>query len=294
MKKLLKIILATICLCAGLSFIQEKDIQAASYKLTGEKEKIGSYFIWVNNTDGTLRVSKSSSGSGKVIAKKPSGKYGYMSGPIITNGSTIFYTCGNWNEGGWNYIYKINVTGKSKVLLRKSKTSMTLDAYYNGYLYLDTDTVDDCTLIHLASIKVSTKSYKIVKKNASFYKQYKNYLICMPNTGDFSMLPIYLYNMSTRKCSSKLATGCTPNISGGKLYYAYTTYSTYSSSKFTFKIIRCDLNGKNKKTVVSKLRAGAINKITNKYVYFSNWSGLNTYEYRYDIKNKSTKLLKKN
>ena len=53
MKKILKIILATICLYAGLSFIQGKDTQAASYKLSGEKEKIGSYYIWVNYTDGT-------------------------------------------------------------------------------------------------------------------------------------------------------------------------------------------------------------------------------------------------
>lgn len=75
------------------------------------------------------------SDSGEIIANKPIGKYGYMSGSVVTNGNTIFYSCGNWNEGGMHYIYKTDVTGKSNVLLRKAKTTMNVVAYYNGYLY---------------------------------------------------------------------------------------------------------------------------------------------------------------
>ena len=275
------------CILAGIFFIHPMKTQAASFK-TGffngdNRVKTGKYYFWMSGN--TIYASTSKKGTGKVVAKASKGHSINYIGGFVTDGSVLYYLEEDvYKEGAqaFAYIYSVKISGKNRTLIGKVKDGHSIQAYYNGKFYLAYLIDGDISRMGTYRFDMKTKKGKIIQKDAIPVDQYKQYLLVYdrirwnPNG--------YIYNCKTEKFlkfSSNIGGGGALNFASGKVYYAEKI------NKSSVKIKSCSLTGKNKKTIVAKLSADFVGKITSKQVYY----GKKGKFYCYNIKTKKSKKI---
>lgn len=275
------------CILAGIFFIHPMKTQAASFK-TGffygdNRVKTGKYYFWMS--DNTIYASTSKTGTGKVVAKASKGRSIYYLGGFVTDGSVLYYTEMEVDKEGtpaFAYIYSVKISGKNRTLIGKVKDGHSIQAYYNGKFYLTY--LIDRDISHQGTYRfdMKTKRGRSIHKNAIPVGQYKQYLLVYdPIRGNPNG---YIYNCKTEKFlrfSSNIGGGGALDFASGKVYYAEKI------NKSSVKIKSCSLTGKNKKTIVAKLSAGFVGKITSKQVYYGKKDNF----FCYDIKTKKSKKI---
>lgn len=276
------------CILAGIFFIHPMKTQAASLK-TGffngdNRVKTGNYYFWTS--DNTIYASTSKTGTGKVVAQASKGHSIYYLGGFVTDGSVLYYTENGVEQGGAQgvaYIYSVKISGKNRTLIGKVKDGYSIQAYYKGKFYLAYLIDGDISCMGTYRFDMKTKKGKSIRKNAIPVDQYKQYLLVYdsirwnPNG--------YIYNCKTEKFlkfSSNI--GGALNFASGKVYY------TEKINTSSVKIKSCSLAGKNKKTIVAKLSADFVGKITSKQVYYGKKGNF----FLYNIKTKKSKKISEN
>lgn len=272
-----------LCILAGFFLAHPMKVEAASSKTLGvwtvaegPRVKEGKYYFWLSENKNELLVSTSKKGKGKAVAKASKGRY--FDGVIVFDGSKVFYAEKDNNSG---YIYSVKISGKNRKSLAKVKNMYCIQAYYNGDLY-----VAGGSNMDTYRLNTKTKKIKRIAKKAVPVDQYKQYLL-LANGWTGTSQNAYLYNCRTGKSVkiSNKVMAYSANFASGKVYYAERINNK------TTRIMRCGLNGKNKKTVVKKLSAApySIGKMTSGYVYYVKTdNNYNEKYYRYNIKTKKS------
>lgn len=259
--------------------------QAASFKtgfFEGDKRvKTGKYYFWMS--DNTIYTSTSKKGTGKVVAKASKGHSIYYLGGFVTDGSVLYYIEKGVDKKGtqaFAYIYSVKINGKNRTLIGKVKDGHSIQAYYNGKFYLAYLIDGDISCMGTYCFDMKTKTGKSIKKNAIPVDQYKQYLLVYDS---IRWNPDgYIYNCKTEKFikfSSNISNAL--NFASGKVYYAEKI------NKSSVKIKSCSLTGKNKKTIVAKLSADFLGRITSKQVYYGKQGKF----FCYDVKTKKSKKI---
>lgn len=278
-----------IFILAGVFFLHPLKAEAAPFKAGGiaaEKLKVGKYYLW-DAMDNTLRVSTSESGKGKVIARAPKGR---NIGGYVSDGSTVYYPEIDVNTS-LGYIYSVKINGKNRTYIGKvNKICMGILAYNNGNLYIGHNLSPSFNGSYdTYRLNIKTKKGKSVLKGAApalFGTQYKHYIVFFgvpshENSGGAS--DAYIFNSKTEKAVKISSKALRVNFSSGKVYYIEWIKNG------SVKIMRCDLTGKNKKTLVKKLSVDFSAEITSKYVYY----GKGDKYYRFDLKTKKSTRISK-
>lgn len=276
----------TLCILCGVCFAHPVKTEAATFKMGSSwkegKTKAGNYYLWIS--DSTLYASTSKTGKGKAIAKAPKGHS--IEGGFLSDGSTVFYTEFDLDEKKpFDRIYSVKINGKKRTLIAKVKKVYSIQAYYNGNLYI---ACGDFGSLGTYRLNTKTKKGKNILKDATPFDQYKQYLLFANGGLSGESHNAYIFNCKTEKAvkiSNKVMMG-ELNFASGKVYYAEKVNGT------SVRIKSCSLTGKNKKILVPKLSADIYNigKITSKYV---DYMKDNKY-YRYNIKTKKSKKISKN
>lgn len=288
MKKIFKSLFLCFCLLLGafLFVNTPAETEAASYAKTNRETKVGKYYIWNDYNANTLKISTSKTGNGRTLVKASTGRN--LSYGILSNGSTVYYTEGQYTGSSYiAYIYRIKTNGKGRTYLGKVKDASALTAYYNGNLYLNCSDKRDYTLIHTYRFNLKTRRSSRVIKNMCVDTFYSKYLVGSPNSGAYGPNDLYSYNCKTKKKTKITSKSGCSSKSGSKLYYAEFLSNGYDSIN-TFRIRRCNFSGSGKKTVVAKIKASSISRITSKYVYYRAYRNGNYNDYRYNIKAKKS------
>lgn len=286
-KKRIYVGIFAICMFFGLLLCMGNSVSAdaADFKQSHRETKVGKYYVWVD--DNTLRISTSAKGNGSVLATAASGRT--LCGICLTDGKTVFYveyaqSDGMENDIGYVYQIKTNKTGKKQIGRLANADQPT--AYYKGDLYLDCSDKDDPLWFHTYKLNVKTQKATRVMKGVSVCTQSGQYLYAMSNSGDPIPLPLYVYNCKTGKTTTISKISQHVSISGKKVYYSEYVKQDGSGDN-TFRIRSCRRDGKNKKTVVSKLNATFVKKMSAKYIYFYHQGK----DYRYTVKTQKKQRL---
>lgn len=278
------------CLLGGMLFAMPIKAQAASYKVCGYgKTKVGSYYIWGDNDSNAIRISKSKSGNGSVLASASDGRH--MEYRCLSNGSEVYYVESYYienRESTIGYVYRIKVNGRGKSYIGRVNNVDAPAAYSNGYLYLNCDEAGSMPG-NVYRLNVKTGKSRCVVKNTVVIRQYKHYLLTRPNSGDAgAAADICVYNCKTGKKVCLTKKGASGYFSNGKIYYVEQI--RYTGSENIYRVRSCSLAGKGKKTL-AKITCGYIFKVTEQYIYYlitdhNTWS---TRYCRYNIKTKKTR-----
>ncbi len=264
------------------------EAKTSTYRQCSREAKTGKYYIWTDNSSQSLNIATSKSGNSRVLTEASDGRR--MSYTQISDGSTVYYMeMGDSGQNGnyTGYIFRIKVDGSGKKQIGALKNVSMLTAYYKGNLYLSCHDKNDVMLLHTYRMNVKNGSVKRVMKNACVREQKGQYLLARPNSGALGPLALYVYNCKTGKATRIAKKGGSANFSGNKIYYAEYVGDPFSGSGSTFRIRRCSLSGKGKKTLANKIKGEYTGMLNSKYVYYFDYdSNSNQICYRYNIKTK--------
>lgn len=185
---------------------------------------------------------------------------------LCVDGKVIQKNVLNAFAGGGKVVYQFS--GKNKIstvsynLSTKKRTTIYSDAgelgseyliaYYNGsYYYRE---VGDCNVLSKYDpIKKKMKEINLEKKgttvNIEDYAQYKNKLVLLANIDWKEKYRLYVYDLDTNKKITISKNAFSAKVIKGKIIY--TEKRKGKSGKVVADVKRCDLNGKNKKTLAT-------------------------------------------
>ncbi len=279
----LLILFFTVCLLPVTSV----EAKTSTFRQCNRETKTGKYYIWRDNSFRYLYIATSKSGNGRVLTEASDGR---RIATQISDGSVVYYVeTGDSDQNGnyTSYICRIKVDGSGKKQIGALKNVSTLTAYYKGNLYLSCHDENYVILLHTYRMNVKNGAVKRVMKNACVSDQKGQYLLARPNSGALGPLALYVYNCKTGKATRITKKGGSANFSGKKIYYAEYVGDPFSRSGSTFRIRRCSLSGKGKKTLANKIKAEYTGMLTSKYAYYFYYdSNSNQIFYRYNLKTK--------
>lgn len=218
------------------------------------REKVGKYYIWVENEwhNSVLKQQLKYTSSLKKKAKVlKTVREKELTPRVITNGSTVFYLVQEVDNFGRAkcMIYKTTIkSGKSKKIKTITNiagiASAQLAAYHNGRIYYNVwwfgkDPVD--LKIDLYSCTLSGENQRLEKKNYVVRSSYGKYMTGNIENQDGGNYTQVLYNAKTKKAKRLLS--ATDSVVYGNAIYYYITYDGAGSNKFAIK--KSNLSGKN-------------------------------------------------
>lgn len=229
---------------AILSFQNSKAMAASKYvsnMATNTTVKVsGVTFITKQYQSGEeyfQKIIMKNNGKKKTIVTHASSAY-------VTNGKILYYVKKGKRLSDWQYyntIYQYNIlTGKSKKII--SGRNYTVMGCSGQYLYYGKDQEADGVQIN--ALNINTKKKKYVVNYIGNIFVYKKKVIAVANTGDFSDVPIYSFNLDGSG-KKKIADGVFFKISNSKLYY----YKVKYENKILYKKYSCALDGKKTKAL---------------------------------------------
>ena len=237
------------------------------------REKVGGYHIWVERDYSAeerldyLKCTKSTKKKAKVLASTTSDSF-FMNSEVVSNGKYVFYAVGKRQK---TTIYRVAVKGGKPKTLKTLKGNVNLGTYYNGRLYFELDTSRG---VNLMSLKVSNKTTRTERKNFYLDSGYGPYLtgiyMAPAKHGDRAPETILLYNGKTRK-TTKLLAG-QDSVAAGKWIYTYN-YDLANIQKPTLIVKRCDLAGKNVRTIKKYKTSGYVSYFGRKGLYLKEGRG---------------------
>ncbi|MCB6994389.1 hypothetical protein LI177_12960 [bacterium 210820-DFI.6.37] len=232
------------------------------------KEKVGSYYIWVEYSEKSdtykLKRAKSLKGKSKTL-KTLTSRNKYMEDTIVTNGSTIYYAVTSMDNGS-AVIYRTNVKGAKakKIKTVKSIGGLGLAGYYNGKLYYNVF-VQGSGRIDLYAYQIAKKKAKRVKKDFMIWSGYGKYMTgvaALKSQGP--SYPHFLYNAKTGKRKKLPKTGESV-VYGNAVYYAI-----YAKDASSITIKKSNLKGKSVKKIKT-IKNASITYFGRKAAYFEMW-----------------------
>ena len=251
--------------------------QAAGYD-GKPKEKVGQYYIWVedtydengNVTSSKLKCAESLKEEAKIL-KTVKTKNKCLDPKVITNGSTIYYAVNSIDKDK-AVIYKTTVKGATAKKIKTVGCFFGLAACYNGRIYYNKGVGPANTPMdraHLYSCKTSGKQARLEKKDYVVSSSYGKYMTGGGLTFDVNNNMQYLYNAKTRK-AKKLHNAAGSAVYGKTVYYYTYSYLTAEhSNKWSVK--KCSLSGKNAETIKTVKNIDLV-YFGNKTAYFMDYS----------------------
>ena len=269
--------------------VTSAEAKTSAFRQCGRETKTGKYYIWSDNSSRYLYAATSKSGNGSVLTEASDGRrIAYMQ---ISDGFTVYYVeveDSGQNGNNTGYVYRIKVDGSGKKQIGVMKNVSGITTYYKGNLYLSGHDGYSPMDIHTYRMNVKNGAAKRVMKNACVREQKGQYLLARPNGGAPCPVAYYVYNCKTGKATRITKKGEAACFFRNKIYYAECIGDPHNSS--TFRIRRCSLSGKGKKTLVNKIKAAYIESLTltSKYAYYACYDSKRnkTIYYRYNLKTK--------
>ncbi len=209
-------------------------------KLNEESEKIGDYYFWINGNwqDGyKLYASKNDDGSSPIIVKTFKEN---PPGDLVTNGKTIYYSVGDWENGT---VYKITIGKKAKKVFSVEKLKRVAGVYKNKIYYIRHEDENEepwASALYVYDIKKKTHT-KLVDDFA-FLSSYGRYVLGNENHSDVSNTELKLYDAKKRKCKMLQHKAIEGVVSSKGIRYSYI-YEQNPTNKY--RVYSCDLSGEN-------------------------------------------------
>lgn len=253
------------CMLFWLSIFQCNVQAADKYQIinvTEEVHKLGNVMFSSQYSDGKWHVYyQRNNGKKKLISNMD------ISTVLMTNGKYVYYQ--NLESTGYLYtgkIYKMNLsTGKSQYICSVS-----------GIDYLEFAGIDAKQLYYvknldpgaLYSYNFRTGSHKKLLDNVTGAAPYGSVFLCTPYEGVGGPLQLRVYNTKTGH-SKLISNGMIGyRVIKNKIYYVECMKEN-DFNDYTCNVIRCDMNGKNKKILLkNKKHIGIIQKITPSYIIY--------------------------
>lgn len=260
-----RILVAAVLTCLFFSLLTV-NAEAASYKkITGQPQKIGSYYMW-SDRFGYLKISKTKNGSGKLITSD------YPS--AISNGTNMYI--GNWESDGLA-IFKYNIASESWKRIGYVQHGESIAGYYNGKLFIERHaTYDryecDYTWIHTYAYTLKNGKLKRVMKGIGAGASNGKYIVGMPNSGAVMELPLKVYNAKSGKVKTITKKALAYRLYGNHVYYVQANQSV--NMGWTARLYRYTLTTGKKKTLSKSFKTTAIHDITKQYVEYADMSSI--------------------
>ena len=262
MKKIIMIFVFAVAFFIGLNYVVGNNkVQAAtpyqdvrnlfisdSSKLNEESEKIGDYYFWRNGNwqDGyKLYASKNDDGSSPIIVKTFKKN---PPGDLVTNGKTIYYSVGDWENGT---VYKITIGKKAKKVFSVEKLKRVAGVYKNKIYYIRHEDENEepwASALYVYDIKKKTHS-KLVD-DFEFLSSYGRYILGSENHSDVSNTELKLYDAKKRKCKMLQHKALEGVVSSKGIRYSYI-YEQNPTNKY--RIYTCNLSGGKNTLLKDKL-----------------------------------------
>ena len=195
---------------------------------------------------------------------------------IVTNGRYAYYIV-SVNDTTCHFYKKDLKTGSKRKVFTEKKTDMliSLSGLYQNRLYY-VNGIDPGTL-YCYDLKSGKKTK--VMDNVTTAVQYGNTFMCTPYEGDVGPSTLRVYDAKHNKKKTITKNKMAYRVIGNQLYYvAYVKASDSGSGAYICNVIRCGLDGKNKKVLLKNRKInGYISKITSSYIQYT------YYDYKNDI-----------
>lgn len=212
----------------------------------------------------------------------------------LTDGNgNVYYAKYQRGTNGYGTVYRISNKGNTtKIFNAKNLTNIT--GIYGGHIYYTKEFYSDNEPdgpvdVHFCKFNIKTKKSVTLKKKA--FNLYTNsdtngrYMLFERFTTGNMDVPISVFDAKTGKFYKITNKGFKPHFSRGKIYYS----SGWDWQNKKSIIIRCDLNGKNKKTICQIDGKYVPLSTSSKCMYFYKYlgGGHNNYDfYAYIFKTK--------
>ena len=265
MKRFLNILLLlslTILLTVPVSAASYKVVKSYSYLPASERTVNGAVIVWNNSVSGTsLYATKS--GKTYTLTSSPA------SGEVLLNGSVAYY----FEKGNSKIIfYKTNLNSGKRIKIVSFKTSfpsVTNLILVGKNLYFTHGEVEG----DFARINLSTKKYKKIKGNVTYFTKHGQYFLLTDGTGaGYSYLGSY--NTKSGKYKKIVSQPIRWVEKNNKVYIVVTkSGNSYSGNPYTIKIVRYNLKTGKSKTLVNSLTLTRILDLTNTHIRYINSSG---------------------
>ena len=241
---------------------------AATYKTVGSGYvKVGSKSVRLSK--GTYDVT------GKLVQRTSSGTKTIKTKVIsaISDGTKVYFT-----TQGSKKLYRWTAsTGKTAAYAtlpcysdRYAPAYIRLVCGYGKNLYFSASTGMNEVDTAVYRFSISAKRSYTVKKNSFLSNQKGKNLILVGSSGDPRPVPIWVYDMSSRKLKKIVSSAFSGIISGNKYYFA----QAYSKSGWTFKIRSYDLSTKKYATLSNSFKAQMVwFNSAHKAQYYSSSAG---------------------
>lgn len=269
------------------------------HNLFATSEKYGKYYCYIdrewpyyNSGDSSeyyylYKYTSATADPQKIYISK---SYDDIIDSTLTDGNgNVYYAKYQW--GGYGTVYRITDNGEtSKIFTAKNLTKIT--GIYGGNIYylkeiLGSEGIED---VHFCKYSIKTKKSSTIKKKA--WNLYSNtdtkgrYMLFEWYSQNYSYgTQITLFDAKTGKFYKITTNGRNSHFSGSKIYYL----SGMRDKNPKAKVIYCDLNGKNKKTVYQLWLEYEPFCTSSKCMYFYKYlgGGHNNYDfYAYIFKTK--------
>ena len=211
---------------------------------------------------------------------------------IVTDSSqtTIFFTTYYGYNGDYCYLYSYNINTRQYSLLAKlpgGYYSYDIKELYDGSLYLNGWNPSD----NIAMFRFGLNDHSLQKiADTGYAQRFKKYIIMdtVAVMGAFNPYPLSVYNIKTNKVT-RLAKKCGGWSRVGKWIYLAKLTGSAAGPVFSYSIKKYSLTSKKTKTLLKKLNAFWVGRITASKIYYT--SGYGTQAYVCTIKGKSKKKI---
>lgn len=206
-----------------------------------------------------------------------------ISTTLLTDGKTVYYSIyksnGNNSE---EIVYEKKIsTGKTKRLF--SASELIFAGYYGNKIYY-TKNLDPGTL---CSYDVKNGKNISILNDVTEADQYGNVFLCTPYVGGGPPFEFLTYNAKTNKSKWLTKKLMCYEVIKKQIYYveyvrSYDNSEDISYNDYICNLVRCDMNGKQKKILLKNQRIqGGISKITSSYIVCNDNNTDKTYKINY-------------
>lgn len=231
--------------------------------VTQEAHKVGNVMLSSQYSDGKWHVYyQKNNGKKKLISNMD------ISTVLMTNGKYVYYQ--NFESTGYLHtgkIYKMNLsTGKSQHICSVSDIDYLKFAGVDAKQLYYVKNLDPGALY---SYNFRTGSHTKLMDNVTDAAQYGNIILCTPYWGGCGTVTLRMYNTKTEQCKQLSNAIVNYRVVKNKIYYVECIQEN-DINDYTCNVIRCDMNGKNKKILLkNKKHIGVIQKITPSYITYT-------------------------
>lgn len=253
-RRLLAIAVVLLALCMGVP------AGAAGYeKITHNKKKIGSYYMWI---DGGSRLHIRKTSARRDLDSMSGCKGG------ISDGRTVYYYK---KYGSRQLVYKYSLSAKKGKKLASLQGVSGIEGAYQNRLILAAALPRDGVYDTLYAYDMNTGKMKRISYSCQCAGTYRQYFVFEGTTGAICPVHVGVYNAKTNKSKTLTEKSWYTAQHGKQLYYAKEVGSTSSFYIRKLKIYRYTMTTGKKKAMSKTLTVSIAknNRLTNnKFTYY--------------------------